>query len=227
LNPYIRSKNAQNDKNDGERSFRERIEIIVAAGIWVAAVVAVGAIYIGSRDAREQREVMSEQLAAMQNQLNEMRAAERAWVGPYDASIAAEPALGEDLPIVVQYRVSGRLPASSLTSSVDAIVSEDNAGLLATISRKTDECLAGNLKPGQLAYPTTGPWEGYEASTTLTKDKISQAVIDGTAVIVVIGCFTYESLSNVHHSAFCYDYKKSERTNIQHLDVCSVGNAAN
>jgi hypothetical protein len=43
-------------------------------GVWIAAAVGIIAIIVGTHDSKEQRDVMSEQVTAMQDQLKEMRA---------------------------------------------------------------------------------------------------------------------------------------------------------
>ena len=54
---------------------------------------------------------------------------------------------------------------------------------------------------------------------------IDDDVMSGKKIILLSGCFAYQTGGAVHHSAYCYFYQNG-RVDFSHLAICQSGNYA-
>jgi hypothetical protein len=160
-------------------------------------------------------------------------ATQRAWVGSIDANIASG-SIGTSIKGTVLYVNSGREPAR-FQADVSEFVYRRNDwadGRVATIDFFKDECLSKESIVGQrFAWPTTGftSYSAHAPNVSIPQIGIatwSDDIINGEAIMTLQGCFIYEAFGNVHHTAFCYFYD-SKISDMQHLNICPIGNGVN
>jgi hypothetical protein len=158
--------------------------------------------------------------------------AQRAWVGPRNASIAADPAIGKPVEITIEYQNSGREPATGFFYFVEPfgmLPAEEADGTLAVkIHSYMKACQDTKEWPGgSVVYPSSsGFGGGYTLSIKTTDNFIEEAMINGEKTIIVQGCFVYKTLEAPKHSYFCYFYRQGF-TKIQNLNICLAGHDAN
>lgn len=152
----------------------------------------------------------------------------RAWVGPTGAVIDAAPSTGKPLTATVTYANSGKQPGTDMASYVEEqsfyasdIIDEANFINNSVIKCNGIQTIAG----GQVAYPTTG-FAAYTLFATINGDVIDQATADGSRIIVLTGCFAYNTFNELHHSSFCFFYRKGVTRELN-LSFCAGGNNAN
>jgi hypothetical protein len=152
--------------------------------------------------------------------------AQRAWVGPRNASVAAEPAIGKPIEITVEYQNSGREPALRFVYSLEPFLvttaEETNGTLAAKILNNMNACKASNeWQGGSVIYPS-----GVYNLNAKTKDEfVDEDLTKGDKLLIVEGCFGYRTYDAQRHSAFCYFYKQGT-TKPQTLNICISGNDA-
>ena len=158
-------------------------------------------------------------------------ASQRAWVGPNNAKIDGEIAIGKPFSIIVEYLNTGREPAVNFIYTTDAFAStaeEEAAGIsLAKVNAVFKGCREAQVvSGGSVVFPSTGGF-GAGQNLTLTQPDsfVDQNIIDGSTTIVVDGCFLYRSIGLIRHSYFCYFYK-SKTTKPSNLNICQNGNGA-
>lgn len=155
--------------------------------------------------------------------------AQRAWVGPENASITAEPKLGVPVEITVQYKNTGHQPAQFFTTKSDLFLASDEEDKNGAVNKKLDAffdaCKHETAMVGAgVVYPTSG-FDNYKVSQKTTDNFVDEALVSGTKMLVVEGCFTYWTISEAKHAYFCYFYKKGT-TNINNLNICARGHFA-
>ncbi|MGD0027296.1 MAG: hypothetical protein ABSC37_22220 [Xanthobacteraceae bacterium] len=162
-------------------------------------------------------------------------ASSRAWVGPLTTTVNA---IQKDKGIegTVQYQNTGREPASDFLSSffskVYSIDEWDNGTAAKEITSAAASCLTiSNLPRGlQVIYPNTG-FSAYQIhfdtgqGDVPNKIIVTDDMISGKSIFKLQGCFTYKSIREFHHSAFCYFYKANVTT-LPNLSICNFGNDA-
>jgi hypothetical protein len=158
--------------------------------------------------------------------------AQRAWVGPLVASFAAEPSIGKAIEITVNYQNSGHEPAIGFVYSIEpfgADVADDKSGVAdARIQNYLAACKNTlEWRGGSVVYPSTGGFGGGYAMNSKTKDDfVTEGMIKGDTLIVVQGCFLYQTFETPKHSYFCYFYRQG-MTKFQNLNICIAGHSAN
>jgi hypothetical protein len=155
--------------------------------------------------------------------------AQRAWVGPQNASFASEPGVGKPIEITVQYQNTGREPALSFIyfATPFSVTTEDdsNGTLVQTLLNYMNACKAyREWTGGSVVYPSTG-FSSYNLNVTTKDDFVDEPATKGDKVIIVQGCFLYRSFDNPRHSYFCYFYKQGQ-SKIQNLNICPTGHYA-
>jgi len=188
------------------------------------------------------------QYFVLTGQLREMRAAsaqtdkmvaaasaqERAWVGPYNAKLESPrpPALDKDWTITIDYQNTGREPARKFTALLDQFVGDptDNiegqvmsARIVEDVQQCRQETTSG---PAEVIYPISIGLggSGYIRKVTIPKSEIDQQVVDGTKSIYVVGCFSYLTLGQVRHSAFCFFFNNGT-SSVDNLNICPGADA--
>jgi hypothetical protein len=231
------------------------LELAETIGLWVAAGVGVAAIIISSHDSEVQTKVMQDQQTAMQGQLTEMKgngqsavdaaklaresyiASQRAWIGPTDAHIATPVAVGP-LKAGVSYGNTGREPAPTIAMLAPKVFSYadwNNGEAVKAIEAVKNECLKTpiNDATARITFPTSGfsnfsiAYDGTPQSIRdVNKIAVTDGVVSGQEIAVVQGCFSYRTVSEIHHTAYCF-YYQAKITDPAHLNFCNVGQAAN
>lgn len=136
-------------------------------------------------------------------------AAERAWVGPNGATIDQPPTMGSDVRIHISYQNTGREPARGFVPNAEIFVAAQNdmGAALERISDNVINCKSRQPMEGQqVVYPTTG-FGGNQLNPVLDKSLVNDSLVKGDSIIVVPGCFVYETFGKPHHSAFCFFFK--------------------
>lgn len=155
--------------------------------------------------------------------------AQRAWVGPQNATIAAEPAVGKPVEITIQYQNSGHEPALGFVYSVEPFLftpSEDANGTVGTrILNYMNACKnAKEWKGGSVIYPSVG-FSAYNLNSKTNDDFVDEDFTKGEKLLIVQGCFVYRTFDLPRHSYFCYFYRQGY-TKPQNLNICTSGHEA-
>ncbi|MBV9585414.1 MAG: hypothetical protein JO213_11065 [Alphaproteobacteria bacterium] len=162
-------------------------------------------------------------------QLDEMRAARRAWLAPQSASSDKAPVVGRPFEVSVLTQNSGAEPATDIfTDAAPFTVALADAGS-PSVDRKIrdalNRCLA--TKPGdrtRVIYPTASN-ANDRTVLSIKRELIDWDVLYGTKILVVPGCFAYRSAGQTHHSAFCFFYQHGF-SNSENWPICQGGNYA-
>jgi hypothetical protein len=210
---------------------RREITTIVLIALTLAAVIAQ------VREMIRVYEPIKEQAEANNKAANAAAAAQRAWVGPTTAT-ANTVEKGKSVVGIIPYQNTGREPAASfygaLSSKLYSLDDWNNGIAAKDITDFSSDCFkVTNLPNGlQVIYPTTGgiTSNGYQIQfdTERAEPKIvvNDDIINGQTIFTIKGCFTYKTIQDFHHSAFCYFYLAKFST-LPNLSICNVGNDAN
>ena len=162
-------------------------------------------------------------------QLDEMRAARRAWLAPQSARSDKAPVVGRTFEVSVLTQNSGAEPAVDIfADAAPFTVALSDAGAPSVdrnIRDALNHCLA--TKPGErtrVVYPNPA---GANDRTTLSvkRELIDWDVLYGTKILVVPGCYAYRTGGQTHHSAFCFFYQHGF-SNPNDWAICQGGNSA-
>jgi hypothetical protein len=162
-------------------------------------------------------------------QLDEMRAARRAWLAPQSAKSERAPAVGRSFEVSIATQNSGAEPAVDIfTDAAPFTVALADAGSPSVdrnIRDALNRCLA--TKPGErtrVIYPNPS---GANDRTPLSvkRELIDWDVLYGTKILVVPGCYAYRTAGQTHHSAFCFFYQHGF-SNAENWPICQGGNYA-
>ncbi len=131
-------------------------------------------------------------------------ASQRAWIGPNNARISANPEVGKDLKIFVDYNNFGREPAVNAVFDTDVFTAsddEDRAGkVMGKAKAFVDQCI-DMWKPtqGTVVYPSTGGLgsTAYNLYKIADKSLIDSDVVGGKKSIFIDGCFVYSTAQSV------------------------------
>jgi hypothetical protein len=130
---------------------------------------------------------------------------------------------------LVEYQNTGREPALSFVfhaAPLVASLSEDAEGKLA--GKMTDylqKCISTPARAlAGVVFPTSG-FSASQLSSEVDGKLIDEGVVAGEKILVVQGCFAYQTGNITRHSAFCFFYR-ADQTDIAHLNVCLSGNYA-
>jgi hypothetical protein len=162
-------------------------------------------------------------------QLDEMRAARRAWLAPQSARSDRAPIVGRSFDVSVLTQNSGAEPAVDIfADAAPFTVALAEAGAPAVdrnIRDALNRCLA--TKPGErtrVIYPN--PATANDRTTlSVKRELIDWDVLYGTKILVVPGCYAYRSGGLTHHSAFCFFYQHGF-SNPSDWAICQGGNYA-
>jgi hypothetical protein len=163
------------------------------------------------------------------HQLEEMRAARRAWLAPQSARSERSPVVGRPFDISVTSQNSGAEPAVDIfTDAAPFTVALAEAGSPAvdrTIRDALNRCLS--TKPGErtrVVYPN--PAAANDRTTlSIRRELIDWDVLYGVKILVVPGCYAYRTAGQTHHSAFCFFYQHGF-SNPNDWAICQGGNYA-
>jgi hypothetical protein len=215
-----------------EKRFREHITIILIASILLAI----------SWQVYEMVRVygpIADQADAAKKYADTTSLAQRAWVGPVDANLTGGLTVGQGVKIDIQYGNTGREPGVQFvaigTFKVFPLAEWNNGAAAASIAQTGKDCMASRMTveaPTQVAFPSAGfasyhmhvdsASEGTPAGERITA---SDTLVKGDEIIAFRGCFTYHSIFQLHHTAFCFFYKAKD-SDAAHLSICTVGSGA-
>jgi hypothetical protein len=157
-----------------------------------------------------------------------MIAANRAWVGPSNASFAAEPSVGKAVDVTISYQNTGREPALNFINFSRPLAGtpeDEKTTIVELITNYLEACKSyQEWNGGSVVYPSTG-FSSYNLSLKIPDDLTDDAVIKGDKLIYLQGCFLYRSFGLPRHSYFCYFYKQGF-TKIGNLNICNSGHYA-
>ncbi|HME23516.1 MAG TPA: hypothetical protein VKI44_19695 [Acetobacteraceae bacterium] len=155
--------------------------------------------------------------------------ATRAWVGPSEANLEADPKNETPVDARITYQNTGKEPAIQFAfTTPDRFTTtdeDDRSGRnSARIAGDVNACRTTLPSPnGQVIYPTS--FSAYTVGVTFPKEMIGQEEAEGKKFLIIQGCFVYVTTGRVHHSMWCYLYKTGQ-TKKEHLNICAVGNYA-
>jgi hypothetical protein len=162
-----------------------------------------------------------------------MVAAQRAWVGPFDAHLDGKLAVGGDIDVMVNYVNTGREPALSFNYTTDQFVATVKEGVsdegTKRVGDNLQKCLATDpvaaTAATQVVYPTLSGSGFGQLRATIHGLDVDGDVLSGTKTILVPGCFTYRTFGQIRHSAFCFFFQAT-KTKPEHLAYCGFGSYA-
>jgi hypothetical protein len=194
----------------GARSGAVR-DIILIVAVGLLALIALGSDWV------------------FYHQLEEMRAARRAWLAPQSARSERSPVVGRPFDISVTSQNGGAEPAVDIfTDAAPFTVALAEAGSPAvdrTIRDALNRCLS--TKPGErtrVVYPN--PAAANDRTTlSIRRELIDWDVLYGVKILVVPGCYAYRTAGQTHHSAFCFFYQHGF-SNPNDWAICQGGNYA-
>ena len=234
----------------GQKWFYPSWDRVGIVSLLMATGVAVWAVISSSNDAREQRDVMRDQLKQMQmtgiqtdkliaTNLQNAEAANtsakissdsliannRAWIGTSIAYLSSKPMFGQPADISILYLNTGREPALEFNYDSYSIVSNpqdlERGKTEEFISNYASQCFQKKTSAGQVVFPSANnTWT--EMKSPLLQNALSERVIKGEDTLFFLGCFTYLTRNITRHSAFCY-YFNSVSSNFARLNFCTFG----
>jgi hypothetical protein len=166
--------------------------------------------------------------------------ANRAWVAPRSAYLRRAFVLNDHPVFRVTYDNIGKQPALNTetwwrVSIVDAnllVRSLTEPNLAESAFGRNPACDGRTTRKGaEIIWPSQKP-ETYSNSYVEKPDDpiITQEVMDGRGAVVVQGCFLYETLHEIHKSAYCFWFRQVPPpymlTTATGAIICPTGNDA-
>jgi hypothetical protein len=169
-------------------------------------------------------------LAQSRNSEKALIQTQRAWVGPRNATLTTEIAIGKLVEANILFENSGHEPAIGFTYAIDFLSELPPPRLNASnkIQASVDACLSKkDWTGGSVVYPSGVSLGGGGGTLTFkTSDAfVTEAEVKGYESIVIVGCFTYRTFDQEKHSHFCYFFKQGV-SKISALNICQNGYAA-
>lgn len=193
---------------------------IISQATFSAFLVGVGLLQVW---------VYTRQKEIMDNQLQIMASGQRAWIAPTSAG-SDQPKLGTELKLSIVFINTGREPAMKVAYASEAFVSTESPDNPEKLKKAIDDyvaiCKVGKdemLRVG-VVYPTSGH-SAYSVHPAFPGRLVDDGAIDGTKLLAVAGCFSYEAQGSVHHSTFCFDWS-AKAGNPNTWFFCGTGNDA-
>jgi hypothetical protein len=155
---------AEEQREDRGKRFREWTTIVLIAATLIAVCWQVHEMIKVYQPIKDQADAAIKSAdAAMKQAINSERTliqAQRAWVGPRNATFAAEPAVGKPIEMTVEYQNSGHEPATSFVYFVDSFAiepaEEANGAAAGRIAKYMTACRDNKERQGgSVIYPTT------------------------------------------------------------------------
>ena len=206
----LQAREAANDSNSRpelqrpeERHFWERhIRHHIRVAIWLNCITGVGTVvglvglvfvYLTLESAERSTTI-----------------ANRAWIAPLRIVVEDKFRLGEKFAYRVAFQNVGKEPATNIvidavegTIDAPAVAGSWDAVFTRSGVKKYDCQKVHPNSGGLVTYPSVSPPNEFTAST----DKLipdEDAVLNGTKILYVKGCFGYETFNEGHYSWFCY-----------------------
>jgi hypothetical protein len=162
-------------------------------------------------------------------------AANRAWIGPVGATLAAIPSAPQpaDISVLIPLRNTGHEPATdaSIIGGSDSItIDATYEEIHAKEQSFEDYCFS---IPGAkhmasavsiVVFPGSNAANDYKGSITIKSDLIDWDVVYGKKYVFLHACVVYETFGEIRHTSVCY-YAQAGKT-IGLLPLCDKGNRA-
>jgi hypothetical protein len=226
-----------------QESPTDRAARSTARATWAIAVLTLVTIAVGI----SQYVTFDRQLTVMQDQLDSMNraddttresiiAANRAWLAPQNMEVAV--AVEDGTPkIMVHYQNIGRFPATDARANISVVAfplarpikgrSEYPATdhWVVPLNVFVDTCVKTTpLSEMNVVYPSGQVEQNGEAEMSGPWDK--DDLLAGRSIMVVLGCFSYNTMGKTFHSGFCKYYIPviGQPSRTWPALVCPVGN---
>jgi hypothetical protein len=153
-------------------------------------------------------------------------AANRAWVTPASAFVDA-PVIGKTLVFHVRYGNPGKEPATDFVAQedsdeIDAPAPQASLYTILPRNRLQDVCARTHAATeGGVVYPAR---EDY-TFTAITERLITPEIQSGSKLIVVHGCFAYQTFHRERKSEYCFIFLNAAHGDMQGVH-CPFGNTA-
>jgi hypothetical protein len=160
--------------------------------------------------------------------------AQRAWVGPMNASLDSKPTESQTIKITVEYTNSGKEPAIEVGRSLKFKIFrklEKEVGDLDDFAlQEKNKCfLARVLQGAQVAFPAASYKEGVDTNSEMVSSEerltATKGLAEGQDYLGIVGCFVYRTVDVYHHTSFCYFYQGTI-SEVPRLSICDAGNDA-
>jgi hypothetical protein len=132
---------------------------------------------------------------------------ERAWIGPSGVSLLSLWEVGNLVKVGVKYSNYGKEPALNMDDVIELKslpLAKSDGVLLQFVAPDNTTC--DSLTPrqnGPTVYPSNSG-DGYEEIWSDPVFSVSKEMKAGTQVMVLLGCFAYESFGRVRYTGYCY-----------------------
>jgi hypothetical protein len=162
-------------------------------------------------------------------------AANRAWIGPVSATLAAIPSAPPtvDITVPIPFRNTGHEPATdaSIVGGADSIAIDATYDEIHAKEQSfEDYCfsIAGAKHMASavsvVVFPGSSAANDFNAFITIRSDLIDWDVIYGKKYLYLHACIVYQTFSEVRHTSVCY-YAQAGKT-VGSLPFCDKGNRA-
>ena len=162
-------------------------------------------------------------------------AANRAWIGPVSATLAAIPSAPptEDITVPVPFRNTGHEPATdaAIVGGADSIaIDATYEEIHAKEQSFEDYCfsISGAKHMASavsvVVFPGSSTTNDFNASITVRSELMDWDVIYGKKYLYLHACVVYQTFSQVRHTSVCY-YARAGNT-VGSLPFCDKGNRA-
>jgi len=233
INTQGRRNRAEERREDDAKRFREYLTIILIACTLLAIswqVYEMIHVYEPIKVQADAAKISADAAKAQADNSNDaLIQAQRAWIGPINASFAADIQIGKPIEITVNYGNSGHEPGIKFISDIDQV------GIFRTPRLDADKAVTDatevcknrmDWQGGSVVYPGSGLTGGYAFNRKTPDDFVTQHMLNGDETIVVYGCFNYRTFDKPKHSFFCFFFRNGA-TKISNLNICPNGHDAN
>ena len=133
-----------------------------------------------------------------------------AWVGPSEARLAGPLVLGGPLGFVISYGNVGRVPATGFAAS-ESVKTFKHPGAYRSwyetftpdkIEGVCDRVSAAEGRGGAVVFPSG--LDDYEYAVGMDEAPVTAAVLGGSEVLYIEGCFAYRSAGVERKTGYCY-----------------------
>jgi hypothetical protein len=217
-------------REDRAKKAREWITIGLVACTLVAIVYQVGEMIRVYEPIHEQAVASLDAAAAAIRQAESseriIMESQRAWLGAKRVSLSAEPKADGIVDVTIDFENTGREPARNfdfiilphLQLSDDKNSYDDDAEFMRTVSATCAAMTDSNR--GFVVFPgAVGRIESPDYWTRISPEHLQKTLETGQSGLSITGCFTYSTFGAVHHTSFCYWYKKGV-TDFRNLRIC-------
>ncbi len=164
---------------------------------------------------------------ALQATIDNFRQEQRAWIAPKNAYFTMPPDSTDPIKFEIQYVNVGKQPAFAVrpTYTIKPVdKSEFDDGTFNSLIEADHPCKGKTVANGaDVIYPTTP--DGYTLQFGMPAWWHDDSLNTGARAMVIEMCFTYETMQEIHHTSFCYFYRKGV-TKDRQMNICTAGNHA-